>query len=264
MSRLVAVLLVMGLLFMSPFQNKCQATDEIIGQWLLEEGPDGTTFLDTSGYDNHGTLSGDVFWENTNVDPPSESWSICSTSADYEAIVPDNENILDITEDFTIEICANVGEESFLDIISKHYAYRDDDGSWNIGINREESGSDYLHVSMCAYGNFTNADSDVVLMSPGSWFYVAITYDDDSNEATFYINEDKTALYNTTVGMRTIDWQINDTTEPLTFGYSPNYNVGMGDGNKIASVTMYNYIVPEPATLLLLSLGGILLRRRRK
>jgi len=253
MKRVVICLAMIGLASISSFQNVCQA--EMIGQWLFEEGPDGTTFLDTSGKGNNGTLSGDVFWDTDA--PPGESWSIYSTSADYEAIVQDNGSTLDITEDFTIEICAKVGEGTFADVISKHHAYGDHDGSWNVAINREASGSDYLHVSMCAYGNFTNVDSDVVLMPSGSWFNMAITYDDSENIANFYINGEE-------IGIRTVDWQINDTIEPLTFGYEPGLDVGMGDGNKIASVTMYNHIIPEPATLSLLALGSIALVRKRK
>jgi len=214
-------------------ENTCESQVEMVGQWLFEEGPDGTTFWDTSGKGNHGTLSGDFAW-STDA-PTGESWSIYSTSADYEAIVQDNGSILDITEDFTIEARVKVGTAKSLEVISKHHAGGDDDGSWNVSINREAPGSDYLHISMCAYGNFTNVDSDTRLILPESWFDIKITYDDSLNIATFYINGEE-------AGIRTVDWQINDTIEPLTFGQEPGLYRGMGDGNKIASVTMYNYV----------------------
>ncbi|KKM07586.1 hypothetical protein LCGC14_1732450, partial [marine sediment metagenome] len=222
--------------------------NEMIGQWLFEEGPSGTTFWDTSGKGNHGALSGDFAWSSDA--PPGESWSLYSTSANFEAIVQDDD-VLDITDDFTIEATlklAAFGIGGDLEVISKHHDHGDFDGSWNMYVGRDAS--DHVLIQMGAYGNWTLAWSDAVFISPNSWFHIAVTYDDSENEAIFYINEDKAALYSTADGIRTVDWQINNTPEPLTFGYEPNPgedHVGIGD-DRIGSVTMYNYVVPGAAT----------------
>lgn len=230
--------------------------EEMVGRWLFEEGPGGTTFLDTSSKGNHGTLSGDFGWSNDA--PGGESWSLYSTSANFEAIVQDDD-ILDITDDFTIEAKVKLPTSGYLEVISKHHDHGDQDGSWNMYVGREGLNSDYVFIQMGAYGSWTTAESDRVFISPDSWFNTSVTYDDSENKATFYINENE-------VGIRTVDWRINNTVEPLTFGYEPNpggNHVSIGD-SRIGSVTMYNHVVPEPATLSLLALGGLAILRRRR
>jgi len=209
-TKSILTLAVIGLFFILSFQNTCQA--EMVGQWLFEEGPDGTTFWDTSGKGNHGTLSGDFAWSSDA--PPGESWSLYSTSMNFEAIVQDDD-ILDITDDFTIEARVKIPTSGWFEVISKHHDHGDYDGSWNMYVGRDAIDSNYISIEMGAYGNWTLADSEKRSISTDSWFDIAVTYDDDQNIATFYINDEE-------AGIRTVDWQINNTIEPLTFGYEPN------------------------------------------
>jgi hypothetical protein len=213
-----------------------------VGQWLFEEGPDGTTFLDSSGNGNHGTLSGDVFWSSDA--PPCESWSIYSTSHNFDAIVPDNGDILDIIEDFTIAAWVKVVD--LLEIVAKHHDHGDYDGSWRADVFRPYviyapdvvyggDDNDDVVIQMGAFGSGgTYAYSDPYSVSIDSWMHIATTYDDASNTARFYINGEQ-------AGVRTMNWQISDTVEPVTFGYEPNPSnphATIGD-DRIGSVAIY-------------------------
>lgn len=179
-----------------------------VGRWKFEEGPEGTTFLDTSGNHNHGTLSGDFAWSSDA--PPGEAWSITTTSADFDAFVPDSGDTLDITDDFTIEAWLKL--ESGFYFVVKHQGHNDHDGSWHVHAARDESGH-LVRVQMGALGNWTYAFSDWVPAPVSSWTHVAITYDDLENEAVFYVNGQP-------AGVRTVDWHINDTAQPVSFGYN--------------------------------------------
>jgi len=212
-----------------------------VGQWLFEEGPDGTTFLDTSGNGNDGSLSGDVFWSSDA--PPCESWSMYSTSHNFDAIVPDNGDILDITEDFTVAAWVKVAD--LLEVVAKHHDHGDYDGSWRADVFRPyviyapdvlyggDDNNDVV-IQMGAFGNGgTYAYSEPRSAPTDSWVHIAITYDDSSNTARFYINGEQ-------AGVRTMNWQISDTVEPVTFGYEPHpsQHATIGD-DRISSVAIY-------------------------
>ena len=64
--------------------------------------------------------------------------------------------------------------------------------------------------------------------------------------------------------LETITWQ--DTDGPLTSGYTGVVNLDWESANGLDSYydTLCSVAIPEPATVFLLGLGGVLLRRRRK
>ncbi|UCF15604.1 MAG: LamG domain-containing protein [Phycisphaerales bacterium] len=137
----------------------------LVGWWKLDEGQ-GSTALDWSGQNSHGTLSGNPEWvigqDGGALKLDGNSWVDCGT--------PD---ILQVGQEITIACWINPtalgGERSFVGL----------NGAYSF-----KASGDHLRFTT---PGILDHDADVAVISTGTWQHVADTFQPDQT-VVFYIN----------------------------------------------------------------------------
>jgi len=113
--------------------------------------------------------------------------------------------------------------------------------------------------------NFITATSAALTWTAGQWYHIAGTWDGVTDTARIYRDATEVATLDFTDGTKAI---VN-STKSLVIGQrlTSNYSAldGVLDDVRLSSVA-YDFKVPEPATILILGIGGFALRaiRRRR
>ncbi|MHC4546492.1 MAG: LamG domain-containing protein, partial [Planctomycetota bacterium] len=198
--------------------NTAEAVDpDLVGWWRLDEGS-GTTAVDSSGQDNHGTIIGNPPWVNGNI----------GLALDFDGItqyvnVPHSAS-LGLTKNFTIAawIRPDVVSDQYGIVTKcegtshKQYVFTIWDGE--LRLEYELSGNNY---------NLTGGT-----MTAGNWQHVAVTID-SSLLVTLYINAASTAS-------ETAPGEALAQSNPVAIGrWSGTYNNRYFDG-LIDDARIYN------------------------
>ncbi|MDO8303039.1 MAG: LamG domain-containing protein [Sedimentisphaerales bacterium] len=233
------------------------ANATLVAQWTFDEGS-GTVAHDAVG-GNNGTLYNGAGW-TSGVSGSAASFNR-STSSYID--VPDNVSLrFSQADSFTIAFWAKPSYGG--EVIAK---MRGSDQSgffgYEIGCASQTS---FAFGCERSYSGRTVIETGTNSMSFGNWYYVAAVYDNKSmkiylngelkNTATFGYNTGTTEPDgNLKMGVRSADMQYyySGGLDDLRF-----YNEALNAN----SISQLYQTTPEPATLLLLGLGGMLIRRR--
>jgi hypothetical protein len=241
----------------------------LVGHWTFDEASSGTatTVLDSSGNNRSGTATGGVTYTAGKVGTGALSFD---GSTGYVRILNSHNTALDMAgPQYTVAWWAKVDQVN---------------GGLNTMIGNDD-GQDYadgillytsltsgsIYTAQNSHSNGTQTVYTGYNFSPsnlGKWVQFALTYDNTTHERNFYVNG---ALYGTFP--TSYDAGTNQSTD-LYFGRYTVNNSGYFNGS-LDDVRIYDnaltaseiaQLVPEPTTLGVLGLGGLLAlgRRRRR
>jgi len=242
------------------------ASAGLVGYWALDG--DAT---DSSGYGNHGTISGSVAPAGDRFDNPSGAMSFTGSSSDK--IDVGNGPSLNPTGAMTIAAWV------YLDSTSDRHGSRNarilgkmDGGgrrAWSTGIEKSVGGVDFpatLQVS-------SNGSDVIGIYEPtlpaDEWVHYAGVYTPGTSMA-IYLNGALAGISTTDIPAS----QHSDNGKSVLIGNRPDCGDCAWYGS-LDEVRIYDealtavqiqdvMAVPEPATMLLLGLGGLALIRRKK
>ena len=258
-------------------------SDNPVAYYRFEEPiiSNNQTMVDQTTNNLDGTyttsVTGGVITASTNVPGPGSTQSL-SVDGGPRGAVNDN-NLLDITGDLTLEAWINpaagvIASGDNSGILSK-YSGAGGNRSYQLSITNDRE----LQMIVTGNGQFSNAAlfTSSVLIPLDEWSYVVGVYDADPTTPTMslYINgvEDTSA----TLSGASIPTAIFSGTAPLLIGYqfdvtssSPTRAFdGLIDEAAVydralssAEILDHYNTIPEPASLLLTALGGLMLLRR--
>jgi len=255
---MLCVLAVLALAWATPAQAA------LVGYWNLNEGS-GTTAKDfLKGNNNDGTLSGGVSWVTGHTGASGDYAVRIPGGSDY-ITVPDSASFDTITNNFTIAAWVReLGGTNYghVFVTTTNYAAR------NWLLQTSAWGGDSMYVWSDTNGAW-NKSLGYILPGGNGWHHLALTYDgtnmrlyaDGSLAGTYGVSSTFPnfggALYigGWLAGGSSFDGDIDDAVV-----FNSVENVG-----QIMAGT-HPDMVPEPATLALLGLGGLslLLRRKRR
>jgi hypothetical protein len=224
-----------------------------ISHWTFDEGQ-GTQAADSVG-NNDGTLHGNTSWVAGKAGSGALNFD---GSGDY--VDAGNDSSLNLgTSNFTVAAWINIRNvPSGLcpGIVSK---WQDVDNRWYFHV----FGPDHIQFTSKSNGNFVYVVNTDNFLTMNQWYHVAFVAD---GSGKIYVNgQDRTnsASYSPT------SLNNNATVKIGYNGYGlyPQYIDGMVDDvrifNSALSQSEIQALIPEPATLLLLGLGGLLLKKKR-
>ena len=237
------------------------ASAGLVAHWTFDEGT-GTTVTDLAN-GNVGTFGGGgVTFSSTVPTAIGSGTSVSFSTANNQIVVPDSAS-LSLTSDFSIAVWINPIDDSgsARNIVAKGgnaaYRYRlsGNEGQWML-LN-DGAGSP-------PYQLFNGAAGTIV--TNGAWNHIAVTTDFTANELKFYLNgnlADTKTITETGVVDTAGDFLIGN----YIAGNAESYR-GLMDDLRIydhaLSVGEVSALVPEPSSLALLSLSGLLIARRRR
>jgi hypothetical protein len=104
--------------------------------------------------------------------------------------------------------------------------------------------------------NNITVDSEYIAATGGFHLY-ELVFDPTAGKASLYVDGNSTPVLS---GIASLSWSSTKTSpDRLWWGTNNSHAIGSGDYALVRLETL-----PEPASLSLLGLGGLLLRRRRK
>ena len=147
----------------------------LVGLWHFNEGS-GTNADDSSGKDNHGTISG-ASW----VDGQSGFGKALSFDGADDYVNAGSDASFDFTDKFTVEAWVNgkVFQGGYYDlIVFRGYS------NWAFGVY----GANRLIFGETAWNSKWSRHiySDTLSWTPGQWYHIAVVYDTVGKTADFY------------------------------------------------------------------------------
>ena len=159
---------------------------------------------------------------------------------------PDND-LLDITNNFSISLWFNAANYQNQYILQKHHRGIDNDGSW--GITIDPNG----FVNFCSAPNYASSDNPKSsYVNLNQWYHIVFTFDKSTNHWKFYKNDVLDAQ-----GTRALD--IQNTDKNFSIGYdhfSSSYNSYYYFDGKIDDISIYNKVLAENEVDSLYHVGG--------
>ena len=242
---LAGVLLVMG-----------SATGSVVevGHWNFDEGA-GNEIGDSSPEGNDGTISNSSMWTTPGYDGTGFSLSFGGYSNPVEANVPHDTSL-----DFNGYIALSAwvkpdytghSENTLFPVIVKG------------GTGSSVSYALHLYKTRMTFqANYQTGGTEIwvqsdVIVPDANWSHIKAVY--DMENVSFYIEDEETSIWQL-VYQEATNYEIINNNSPLAFGIdSPGFTERYG--GLIDEVVVE---VPEPNTILLLSLGALALQRKRR
>ena len=260
--------------------STAMADPNLVGHWQLDEGT-GTTTADSSGYGNHGTLVGD----------PLPGWVLPGAQGSNSAINGPHGN-----EDATMVSVAHAAEITPTDAITVSAWVKVQAGAsqwaWNTALKKMTPATsvydpviddmvdvpakgwrlqyiDDAYPMMYAHLECENGSagvwfgsSETPALDDGEWHHVAFTYDSAEGRIRSYTDGFVGSVENS------YDGAILASDDPLLIGsgrkpWDGIDNVMIFD-RALSPEEIAVLAIPEPATMLILGLGGLLISRRRR
>jgi hypothetical protein len=237
------------------------------GFWRFDEGQ-GYTAYDSSGYGNHGTIYG-ASW-TTGISGSALHFTGGTTADRVE--VPDSSSLrivdclgLDawVKPDINIE----PNHPWSYNIIMKWHGSGD---QWRtgylltIGTSKECGNLSCLYLLLgFGNGNYRAFNSTKDSWNAGQWYHIAATYDSSlsSGNVKLYVDGVLDTSYGETRSIATNDLPLFINSDP----YEVDAGAPSPSVRYFPGVIDEARVIPEPATLSLLGLGGLaVIRRKRK
>ncbi|MFH1957290.1 MAG: LamG-like jellyroll fold domain-containing protein [bacterium] len=189
----------------------------LVGYWSFDEGS-GTTASDSSGFGNGGTLFGPG-WTTGKVGSALDF----DGTDDYVRV--DDNDILDLTEDFTLQAIIKAQDVwSNKNIITKH-EYDEFAGQWTFGVYKSSV------IFQGLSGGFQSVYSADILVTD-KWYHLSVTYNDTVDKCEVFVNGELS----------------NSVTQPITVSNTDKYlMIGAQESNSVpgTGVCCFNGIIDE-------------------
>ncbi|MCD4823272.1 MAG: LamG domain-containing protein [Phycisphaerae bacterium] len=234
---------------------------DVAAYWKFDENT-GTSASDSSTNSNTGALLPNPGTPASWV--PGKWNSALNFDGTEDVVNVSSHSSLNFTTAFTIEtfIKPDSSGGAGAIIARKNYAY-------NFGFNESDMRAFQFHIRSNGGGWISLYCSNPTALPTDSWTHVAVTYDNSLADKNMkvYVNGTVIGTHDTTVTL----WSTANRRLALGAGHNDSAYYGFFKGG-IDEVRLSNTalsapeMLPEPATMTLLGLGGIglLVRRRRK
>jgi prepilin-type N-terminal cleavage/methylation domain-containing protein len=150
---------------------------DIVGSWNFDEGS-GTTAIDSSGYNNHGTISGATYTDDTPQKAAGQGAGkyAMSFNGGGQVTVPDN-NVLDIANELTISLWLRADAEYVGYAIHPVYKWTNTtDADYGLYLFGTTSGFDNVVIFYAnAGGSWTNISGSYTLLL-NQWYHILLSY----------------------------------------------------------------------------------------
>jgi prepilin-type N-terminal cleavage/methylation domain-containing protein len=145
---------------------------DAVGYWKFDEGS-GTTAIDSSGYNNNGTIIGAAYTTETPYQAAGQGsgkYALSFNGSNNYVTIPDN-NSLDITGAITLEAWAKFNSVAGYNVIVGKRDVAGGSGSYSM---RAYSNGDFEFFLYGVSDNFLTAGTSTIVT--GRWYHLVCTY----------------------------------------------------------------------------------------